>query len=120
MTVIPISLFCLATASFCIVSPHQGMRVGYWKRFRENMKLHDRVRQAPNIYGSNKFNHHRRLLFNYPQIKTVPREPQKEMWNHTCWHGPLTTKCPPPAVCLTIRMALGKLLKVSEPQDTYI
>lgn len=120
----PISLFCLVTASFCMVSPHRGMRVGYWKRFRENMKLHDRERQAPNIisnfYGSDKYNHHHRLLVNYPQIQTVPWEPQKEMWNHTCWYGPLTTKCIPPAGLLTIRVALGKLLKISEPQDTYI
>lgn len=73
MPVKPISLFCLATASFCMVSPHWGMRVGYWKRFRENIKLHDRERQAlniiSNVYGSDKFNHHHRLLVNYPKSK---------------------------------------------------
>lgn len=108
-----------------MVSPHQGMMVGYWKRFSETVKLYDRVRQAPNIiskfYGSDKCNHHHRLLFTYPQIKTVLQEPQKEMWNHPCWPGPLTTNWPPLAVLLTIRMALGKvLLKASEPQDIYI
>lgn len=118
-----ISLFCLATASFCMVSSHWGMRVGYWKRFRENMKLHDRERQALNIisnfYGSDKFNHHHRLLVNYPKSKQSHENHKRKCTTTLTGMDPdhqVHTSC----WVLTIRVALGKWLKVSEPQDTYI